>query len=188
MSEMTSLNGQKFNSWTVIGDPQVDKNNRKRSLCRCVCGKEKLVDHYHLRANRSRSCRKCSAIKANKKSLTKHGMSKSKVYRAWQSMKTRCYNTKQTKTYRYYGAIGIKVCDEWLNSFDAFYAYVGDPPTRYHSIDRIDPWGHYEPGNVKWSTEHEQRLNQRRVAQQICPPKVQKLFGKHSSCSYKILG
>jgi hypothetical protein len=29
------------------------------------------------------------------------------------------------------------------------------------SIDRIDNEGHYEPGNVKWSTRREQNSNQR---------------------------
>jgi len=30
------------------------------------------------------------------------------------------------------------------------------------SLDRIDNFGHYEPGNVKWSTQKEQNRNTRR--------------------------
>jgi hypothetical protein len=77
-------------------------------------------------------------------------------------MKTRCYNPKNAKSYRYHGARGIKVCDEWLHDFDAFYIHVGEPPTPLHTIDRIDVNGHYEPGNVRWATQYEQMQNTRR--------------------------
>lgn len=31
------------------------------------------------------------------------------------------------------------------------------------TLDRIDTTGNYEPGNLKWSSWHEQRLNQKRM-------------------------
>lgn len=43
----------------------------------------------------------------------------------------------------------------------AFLADVGPRPSADHSIDRIDNNGHYEPGNVKWSTPTEQCSNRR---------------------------
>lgn len=79
---------------------------------------------------------------------------------AWSSIKTRCYN-KNSNTYHKYGGRGIKMCDEWLNSFQAFHDYVGDKPSLAHSIDRIDNNGNYEPGNVRWATGSQQILNQR---------------------------
>ena len=90
-------------------------------------------------------------------------MTGTKVYRAWASMKTRCYNPTATRCYTYHGAMGVQVCDEWLLSFEAFYSYVGDPPTEYHEIDRIDPYGDYEPGNVAWTTRRGQMMNTRRA-------------------------
>jgi hypothetical protein len=63
--------------------------------------------------------------------------------------------------YDRYGGRGIKVCDEWNTSFEAFYRDMGDPPTPQHSLDRIDNDGPYEKANCKWSTRSEQMLNRR---------------------------
>jgi hypothetical protein len=75
-------------------------------------------------------------------------------------MKDRCYNTESSEYHRY-GGRGIHVCEEWLASFDAFYAYMGEPPSSKHSIERKDVNGNYEPGNCKWATAREQQLNKR---------------------------
>lgn len=50
---------------------------------------------------------------------TKHPYARTKLYRVWINIKTRCYTPSQTR-YRYYGARGIRVCDEWRTSFLAF--------------------------------------------------------------------
>lgn len=75
-------------------------------------------------------------------------------------MKTRCTNPKATK-YADYGGRGIRVCDAWLTSFEAFLTDVGTRPSRQHSLDRIDNNGNYEPGNVRWSTVVRQNYNRR---------------------------
>jgi hypothetical protein len=40
----------------------------------------------------------------------------------YTQMILRCYN-EDTKAYKNYGAKGVTVCDEWLNSFDAFVSW-----------------------------------------------------------------
>jgi hypothetical protein len=90
-----------------------------------------------------------------------HGMTGSKVYRAWIAIKNRCFN-RNTAEYASYGARGIAVAGEWVDSFGAFYAHVGDPPSKLHSLDRIDSSGNYEPGNVRWATKSEQVANRSR--------------------------
>ena len=56
--------------------------------------------------------------------------------------------------------MGVTVCDSWNESFEAFYEYMGDRPEGM-SLDRIDPYGNYEPGNVRWATPAEQVANRR---------------------------
>lgn len=81
------------------------------------------------------------------------------LYRTWQNMIARCTNPS-ADAFRNYGARGIKVCDRWLNSFDAFALDMGNRPHR-HSIERCDNDGNYEPGNCKWATASEQARNKR---------------------------
>lgn len=85
-------------------------------------------------------------------------------YRTWSDMKTRCYNPNFNE-YQHYGGRGIKVCDEWKDNFLAFYEYLGSKPSKEYSLDRIDPNGNYEPGNVKWSNRRTQQLNKRNIVE-----------------------
>ena len=56
-----------------------------------------------------------------------------KVYRAWCSILSRCYNLNYTN-YKNYGGRGITACKRWVNSFPNFYNDMGNPPTKKYSI------------------------------------------------------
>jgi len=49
--------------------------------------------------------------------------------------------------------------EPWVNSFEKFYEYLGDAPSKNHSVDRIDNDGNYEPGNIRWATQTQQLRN-----------------------------
>lgn len=77
-------------------------------------------------------------------------------------MIARCEDSKR-ENFRYYGGLGVTVCERWRKSFSAFLEDMGERPAG-KTIDRIDTYGIYEPGNCRWATAKEQRANQRRRA------------------------
>lgn len=87
-------------------------------------------------------------------------MTKSREYKIWASMLTRCHNPNSI-SFKYYGARGVTVCDQWRNSFESFYAEVGPSPGKEFSLDRIDTLLGYCPGNVRWANRHVQNRNRR---------------------------
>jgi len=89
-----------------------------------------------------------------------HKMSGTKVYSAWLNMKTRCYNDTVPQ-YQYYGAQGVEVCEKWRKSFIEFLLDMGEPSQEL-SIDRINPYGNYEPDNCRWATRSQQQKNKRK--------------------------
>jgi len=99
------------------------------------------------------------------KSLCRKHYDKSRVfndgYYSWQGIKSRCLNTND-KDYKYYGGRGIKVCDEWINSFESFINDMGERPSKSHSIDRINNNEGYNKFNCKWSNKIDQAINRRR--------------------------
>lgn len=89
-----------------------------------------------------------------------HGKTGTYVHRIWLGLFDRCERPTATG-YQWYGGRGIRVADCW-RSFEVFLADMGEPPTRQHTLDRIDSAGHYEPGNCRWATRKEQMRNQTR--------------------------
>lgn len=94
-------------------------------------------------------------------------------YSIWKMMNRRCYFDTHA-SWDYYGAIGIKVCDDWrdggydvpleqnIKAFGSFLKHVGPAPSLKHTLDRKNPFGNYEPGNVRWATREQQANNQRK--------------------------
>lgn len=148
--------GRKFGDWIVL--EEVEKRNNKRAfLCQCACSKQYVVMGDNLRNGTSEQCMSCSSkIKGGKHKT--HGMTNTKVFDLWHSIKQRC-NYPKHRSYKNYGAKGIRICERWAQSFEAFYEDMGDPPSLTHQIDRIDSKGNYEPGNCGWVTPKEQQNN-----------------------------
>lgn len=144
------MTGHIYGDLTVI-DYYGKKKMRSYWACKCSCGNYKVIGRTALVDGLTTSCG-C----AQKKAVTKHGMIKSPEYKAWRGMQDRCNSDNPN-----YGGRGIKVCERWLESFENFYADMGDRPSPKHSIDRKDVNGDYTPENCRWADRKTQDRNKR---------------------------
>ena len=92
-------------------------------------------------------------------------------YAAFYDAKYRCTNPN-VKRYPDYGGRGIEFRFE---TFEQFIAEMGPRPDGYQ-LDRIDNDGHYEPGNVRWTTRTINTRNQRKTRMITYQGKTQSLF------------
>lgn len=154
------LTGNKYGLLTVIGLDDT-KTRKTYWVCQCDCGNIKTVRSDSLLCGAIKSCG-CLKKKQDRINLAKnhsHKMSGTRIYAIWQGMKSRCNNPHDTKYHRY-GGRGIKVCQSWSDSFEAFYKWaVESGYSEELTIDRIDNDSNYEPNNCKWSTNREQCRN-----------------------------
>lgn len=136
---------------------RVLKGTNYAQFCKCTkCGKVKLIQEAHLRVHVTASCKSCMDV-----FIPGNGLNP-KLGKAWENMKTRCYNPNQEEFHNY-GGRGIVVCEEWKNSKRVFVEWA--MKSGYQdglSLDRIDVNGNYEPGNCRWATDHIQTRNMRR--------------------------
>lgn len=127
--------------------------------CVCDCGSSVEVKKPYLTSGDKSSCG-CLKRETTRMLKMKHGIShKSKAYDIWVLMRQRCNNPKASG-YKYYGAKGVAVCDRW-QSFKLFLEDMGERPDGL-TLDRINPFGNYEPSNCRWATWSEQSENKRK--------------------------
>lgn len=152
------LTDQKFGLLKCIKrvEDHIEPNGRKIRmwLCECECGRCVTVNTGNLRSGHITSCG-CKRVDVARKKATKHGQRKSRLYQIFATMKKRCY-VPTSINFSNYGGRGIKICEEWLNDFQAFYDWaMANGYADNLTIDRINNDGNYEPSNCQWITRSE---------------------------------
>lgn len=91
--------------------------------------------------------------------MKKHGLSGTKLYSVWLTMKQRCQNSN-CRGFKWYGAKGVKICQEWEHDAGAFCDWAKNNGYKEGlTIDRIDPAGDYTPENCRWISMQKQQRN-----------------------------
>ena len=153
------ITGVRFGKLVAIRPVGRDKNRQTIWECLCDCGNTVKVRRSALVSGNTKSCG-CIQNKEH------HEDEDDRLYKVWAGMKARCSN-RHHSSYRFYGDKGIKVCDEWSRSFLAFRkwalenGYDSKAARGECTIDRIDPFGNYEPSNCRWISISEQQANKR---------------------------
>lgn len=162
MDTVYDITGMRFGMVRVVRITNERKSHKRQWLCECDCGNEFTTDSYKLRHGDTVSCgckRKTHNILAHA-ARRSHGMSGTRLYHIWRGIINRATDGICENHNVSYKKLGITVCDEWRKDFVSFYDWsISNGYADNLSIDRIDPYGNYEPNNCRWATIKQQANN-----------------------------
>ena len=179
-AEHTSLKikkGVKNNRLTIIKevDPIFTKCYGKlikvRMIqCLCDCGEVTITRLSYFKTGMTKTCGCLIKEQFLKHSRKTHGLYKSRIYRTWANMKKRCFDTN-SKSYKTYGGRGVKVCQEWVESFESFYNWAiknGYSDNLQIDKDKLGDGMLYSPSTCCWLTNKEnQQYKRKREAKKM---------------------
>lgn len=158
---MNNIAGMRFTRLTALKVVGKTNDNRPAWLCRCDCGNEVVVSEHNLKRNNTKSCG-CYKRDVQLKSHYRHGSCKTRLYRVWSNMRSRC-DRKSSDNYKWYGGRGITYADEWKD-FAAFQNWaLSNGYNDSLELDRINTDGNYTPENCRFIT-HQANCRNRRKA------------------------
>lgn len=153
MPKKNDLTGKRFGKLVALQEAG-KKNGRYVWECVCDCGNDAFVIGSKLTNGHTQSCG-CLRKDGTRKAAYSYGLSKTRLYRTWCNIKTRCHNPNASN-YEFYGGKGVSVCDEWRNDFKAFYDWaMANGYEDNLTIDRKNSDGDYCPENCQWITQSE---------------------------------
>lgn len=164
MSKFNDLSGRTFSRLTVLRENGRTKGRQVLWMCLCECGNYVTVSGHDLKNGHTKSCG-CLQRETISRIRYKHGDRDSRLYSVWKTMKKRCENSNH-KDYKWYGAKGVSVCDDWhdyrvFKEWAINNGYDENAEWGQCTIDRINPYGNYDPSNCRWVSMAEQARNKR---------------------------
>lgn len=187
-SRRNDLAGQTINGIKIIRtlkhDSPGSKTKDARAECVCpLCNKTFITRQKDILSRWLKSCGcEAKAIVELAKSLSqentselaetdprikgqRRGFSRDPMYKIWFGMMERCYNP-ENRDYDSYGKKGVRVLKTWAQNpgdyFDDIERIIGPRPSLQHTVDRINPSGHYVENNIRWLLHSLQAFNTRK--------------------------
>lgn len=155
----SNLVGQTFGEWIVVAEHDAEKQRRRRYVCSCVCGEERLVLAQNLLNGRSAGHQCLNKTFPFLPRNASKAICSTHARHSWYQMFHRCYN-KSYDAYDRYGGAGVTVCERWFY-LQNFLDDMGDSAIGM-TVDRISPYGNYELDNCRWATRAEQNRNKKK--------------------------
>lgn len=164
--------GSRSGELTVTGYKVGARGGLVSLVVQCSCATmEHTVDPHNFAYGKTTRCNSCAKKKAGYWKKKFYGYidvlpdeaHRVRLLNRISACLIRCHGPKKNK---HYGGRGIRVYYPWRSDRKAFLAYLitlpgWDRPEL--EMDRLDTDGHYEPGNIKFSTRSENMANQRQV-------------------------
>lgn len=158
------LRGQRFGSLVALQISHRGSDGTAYWSYQCDCGKQHIargnvVSHQAKKGDPKLPSCGCEEL-ARK---TTHGLRTVShthpIYRSYRGMMTRCYNPK-SKEFKWYGAIGITVCDDWWCNPEEFAQWAissgwfqGAHLDKDILCDKLEIYPHiYSPDTCQWTT------------------------------------
>jgi hypothetical protein len=167
-----SMVGMRFGRLLVISD-DTKIDGRWYLECLCDCGETKVIrkESFNIRLKSCGCIQKEETTRRREQRAKRIVVKKTNLtYATWSCMRSRCYGVHKL-THKYGGKVVI--CDGWMGKggYKNFLLDMGERPSVYYTIDRVDGKMHYSCGkcdeckrngwkfNCRWATIKEQNNN-----------------------------
>jgi len=154
---LTDLRGVQVGELLVLNRVRVAEGRRPRWRCKCLACHSRITVSHNRLIDKNNPKTHCGCLRPEGVTTILK-----KEYHAWWDARERCHNPEHP-SYNDYGAKGVTMHPEWRKSFDAFLKHIGPAPKPKpeYSLDRINTFGNYAPGNIRWATASQQARNKR---------------------------